>query len=76
MNTLSIELAGAEWRNILQDAIMGIPSLITKAGRPVAEVKPLKTDRPKPVFGCARGQVVIHDDFDQPLDDFSEYKKY
>jgi antitoxin (DNA-binding transcriptional repressor) of toxin-antitoxin stability system len=53
--------------------LMGIPSLITKAGRPVAEVKPLKIDRPKPVFGCARGQVVVHDDFDRPLDDFSEY---
>jgi antitoxin (DNA-binding transcriptional repressor) of toxin-antitoxin stability system len=43
MNTLSIEVAGVEWSNILQDAMMGIPSLITKAGRPVAEVKPLKT---------------------------------
>ena len=73
MNTLSIELAGAEWRNILQDAMMGVPSLITKGGRPVAEVKPLQADRPKPVFGCAKGQIVLHDDFDAPLDDFSEY---
>ncbi len=40
MNTLSIELAGAEWRNILQDAMMGIPSLITKAGRPVLKKGP------------------------------------
>ncbi len=29
--------------------------------------------RPKPVFGCAKGQVFLSDDFDEPLDDFSEY---
>jgi hypothetical protein len=26
-----------------------------------------------PVFGCAQGQIVLSADFDQPLDDFSEY---
>jgi antitoxin (DNA-binding transcriptional repressor) of toxin-antitoxin stability system len=73
MNTLSVELARTEWPNILQDAIMGVPSLITKAGLPIIEVRPIAPNRPKPVFGCARGQVVVHDDFDQPLDDFKEY---
>ena len=73
MNTVSIEMAGVEWRKILQDAIMGIPSLITQAGKPVAEIKPLNVDRLKPVFGCAKGQIAMTDDFDQPLDEFSEY---
>jgi hypothetical protein len=26
-----------------------------------------------PVFGCARGQFRMADDFDAPLDDFMEY---
>jgi antitoxin (DNA-binding transcriptional repressor) of toxin-antitoxin stability system len=73
MNTVSIEIAGLEWRNILQDALMGVPSLITKAGKPVAEVKPLHGDRPKPVFGCAKGQVSVSSDFDATPEDFSEY---
>ncbi|MBC8206968.1 MAG: DUF2281 domain-containing protein [Kiritimatiellaeota bacterium] len=73
MNTLSIEVAGLEWKNILQDAMMGIPSLITKSGKPVAEVKPLKSNKPKPVFGCAKGQLSMSNDFDQPIADFSEY---
>jgi antitoxin (DNA-binding transcriptional repressor) of toxin-antitoxin stability system len=73
MNTLSIEVARLEWQNILQDALMGIPSVITKAGKPVAEIKPLQQNRPKPVFGCAKGQILMAEDFDQPLDDFSEY---
>jgi antitoxin (DNA-binding transcriptional repressor) of toxin-antitoxin stability system len=74
MNTISIEIAGVEWRNILQDALMGIPSLITKAGRPFAEIKPLITNRPKPVFGCAKGQITLSSDFDKELADFAEYK--
>lgn len=73
MNTLSIEVAKLEWNNILQDALLGIPSLITKAGSPVAEIKPLQHVRPKPVFGCAKGQISMSEDFNQPLDDFSEY---
>uniref|UniRef100_Q3ATX0 DUF2281 domain-containing protein n=1 Tax=Chlorobium chlorochromatii (strain CaD3) TaxID=340177 RepID=Q3ATX0_CHLCH len=24
-------------------------------------------------FGCAKGLFTIHDDFDEPLDDFKEY---
>ena len=27
----------------------------------------------KPVFRCAKGQIYISPDFDEPLDDFKEY---
>jgi hypothetical protein len=27
----------------------------------------------RPVFGCAKGEVELSDDFDEPLDDFSDY---
>ena len=30
--------------------------------------------RKRPGFGSARGQVKIHDDFDEPLNDFSDYQ--
>lgn len=29
--------------------------------------------KPKPQFGCAKGMVNLHPDFDEPLDDFKEY---
>ncbi|MDR1854204.1 MAG: type II toxin-antitoxin system RelB/DinJ family antitoxin [Azoarcus sp.] len=29
--------------------------------------------RPKPQFGCLRGQIHMADDFDAPMDDFREY---
>lgn len=27
----------------------------------------------KPIFGCAKGQIFISPDFDEPLDDFKDY---
>jgi len=27
----------------------------------------------RPVFGCAKGQFWMSDDFDAPLEDFAEY---
>jgi len=34
-----------------------------------------KSNEPKkvPVFGCAKGQFKIAEDFDAPLDDFKDY---
>ncbi len=30
-------------------------------------------DKPKPKFGSAKGMFVMHDDFDEPLEDFKDY---
>ncbi|WP_257670801.1 type II toxin-antitoxin system VapB family antitoxin [Parapedobacter tibetensis] len=32
-----------------------------------------RTDKPIPKFGSAKGMFVMHDDFDEPLDDFKDY---
>ncbi|MBU1718204.1 MAG: DUF2281 domain-containing protein [Bacteroidetes bacterium] len=34
-----------------------------------------KNNRKKkqPKFGCAKGQIILSADFDEPLDDFKEY---
>jgi hypothetical protein len=31
------------------------------------------TPEKRPVFGCAKGQFWMSDDFDEPLEDFEEY---
>lgn len=33
----------------------------------------IKTKKKKPEFGCAKGQIYISPDFDEPLEDFKEY---
>jgi hypothetical protein len=32
-----------------------------------------ENEKAKPVFGCAKGQFLMADDFDAPLDDFRDY---
>jgi hypothetical protein len=32
------------------------------------------TEIRKPQFGFAKGQISMRDDFDEPLDDFAEYR--
>jgi hypothetical protein len=32
-----------------------------------------KTKKRKAVFGCAKGEIKLSEDFDEPLDDFNEY---
>jgi prevent-host-death family protein len=48
--------------------------VITKRGRPVAELRPV-AGRTALHFGADAGTVVIADDFDAPLPDFDEYSK-
>lgn len=31
------------------------------------------TEKRKPKFGSGKGMFVMHDDFDEPLEDFAEY---
>ncbi|MFB2118765.1 DUF2281 domain-containing protein [Parapedobacter sp. 2B3] len=32
-----------------------------------------KVDKPVPKFGSAKGLFVMHNDFDEPLEDFKDY---
>ena len=44
------------------------------AGRTVLTFTPAKQEPQKtPVFGCAKGQFKMADDFDEPLEDFKDY---
>ena len=46
--------------------------VITKRGRPVAELRPVP-GRTRLRFGSDEGRVTIADDFDAPLPDMQEY---
>ena len=49
--------------------------IITKRGKPVAELRPPQPSTgQRPTFGFLRGKVLhMADDFDSPLEDFQEY---
>jgi len=44
------------------------------SGKAILTFTPAETKRKKiPVFGCAKGQFRMADDFDAPLEDFKDY---
>ena len=59
---------------LLERVRQGQVYVISKRGRPVAELRPV----PGPVgleFGSDAGRIVVGEDFDAPLTDFDEYTK-
>jgi prevent-host-death family protein len=52
---------------LLERVAMGEEVIIAKAGTPVAKLVPVKSTRPKFKLGCAKGELVVPDDFNDPL---------
>ncbi len=46
--------------------------VITKRGRPIAELRPV-APRARLQFGSDAGRITIRDDFDAPVPDFADY---
>jgi prevent-host-death family protein len=58
--------------DLIEAAMRGDKVIITKNGRQIIQLVPLKAVR-KPKFGSAKGKIKFTPDFDAPLADFSEY---
>jgi prevent-host-death family protein len=59
---------------LLERAQQGTVFVVTKRGRPMAQLGP--TDQPgvRPLFGSAKGRVRMAADFAAPLADMAEYE--
>lgn len=63
--------------NMLYTKIASLPPNLIKEVDDFVEFLKMKQKREKikeRKFGCAKGLIVMHDDFDEPLDDFKEYQ--
>lgn len=72
MTQMSVEQAAIRLQELLEQVANGEHVVITRPDGSAFQLIAL-SERPKPKFGSARGLVQIRDDFDEPLDDFSEY---
>ena len=66
--------AKTHFSEILEKAHRGVVFLVTRRGRPVAQLGPTDARVGAPVFGSARGQVQISPDFNEPLTDMAGYE--
>ena len=60
---------------LLEQVSRGRTFVITRRGRPVAELRPLAAEGPKLAFGCDRGKVTMRADFDAPLPGMDDYER-
>lgn len=67
--------AKTHFSEILEKARQGMVFLVTRRGKPVAQLGPTEERASAPVFGSAKGQVHIGNDFDEPLTDMAEYEQ-
>ncbi|HEX8244127.1 MAG TPA: type II toxin-antitoxin system prevent-host-death family antitoxin [Longimicrobium sp.] len=72
-NAMEITDYGAELEALVEKAANGEEVLITRGGEPVAQIVPLEPKEPRE-FGSGRGMIVVPPDFDEPLEDFAEYR--
>lgn len=68
MQTVNIHEAKTHLSRLVEEAAEGEEIIIAKAGRPVARIVALPSDKPRKL-GLLKGKFTIPDDFDAPLPD-------
>ncbi|OPX22086.1 MAG: type II toxin-antitoxin system prevent-host-death family antitoxin [Candidatus Latescibacterota bacterium] len=74
MRTLGITQAQRRLPELIEQTLGGEDVVITGDDRPLVRLVAVAERRQQRPFGSARGLIRISDDFDEPLDDFREYK--
>lgn len=75
MVQVTLEEAKLKLTDLFDAVLMGEKVIIQKDDDHQIQMLPIKSNRPKPQYGCAKGLIEMSDDFDEPLQDFNEYCK-
>ena len=73
MRQVSIHEAKTHLSQLVEDAARGDEIVIAKAGKPIARLIAIEHDTTPRPRGLLKGKIWIADDFDAPLEDFSEH---
>lgn len=68
MQSVNIHEAKTHLSRLVEEAAEGEEIIIAKAGRPVARIVALPSNKPRKL-GLLKGKFTIPDDFDAPLPD-------
>ena len=75
MQQVTLDDAKRKLGDLIDAAVKGDEVVITREDRPVVKLVPIAGIKAQPRFGSAKGLIAMSDDFDEPLEDFSEYMK-
>ena len=64
---VNIHEAKTHLSKLLEKVALGEEVIIAKAGKPVAKLVPIPSERPRFQLGSAKGEFVVPDDFNDPL---------
>jgi len=74
MSQIDVSQAKTQLEELIEKASQGEEVVITRGDGAAFKLVPAPEGKPpQPRFGSAKGQVWMSDDFDEPLDDFSDY---
>jgi antitoxin (DNA-binding transcriptional repressor) of toxin-antitoxin stability system len=73
MSPVSIEQAKSQLPELIDAAVSGEEVVIAKDDEHLVKLVPVSMERKHPQFGSARGLVEMSTDFDEPLQDFTDY---
>jgi len=73
MQQVNLREAQEQLPELVEAALRGEEIVITRDNQPVAKLVQLTENDGDLRLGSAKGLIVIHDDFDEPLEDFQDY---
>lgn len=74
MKVVNVHEAKTHLSRLIQEALEGEEIVIARGNEPLVRLVLVESARPKRSLGWAKGQVTMAPDFDEPLDDFADYR--
>lgn len=74
MSVFNIHEAKTHLSRLVDEAVQGGDVVIARSNHPLVKLVPIEESRPARRLGTAAGQVRISPDFDEPLEDFEDYR--
>ncbi|HLA96097.1 MAG TPA: hypothetical protein VK612_10270 [Pyrinomonadaceae bacterium] len=63
-----------ELHDLIDSVVNGEEVIFTQDDLPIAKLVAVRNGKPLPQFGSAKGMFVMAENFNEPLDDFDEYR--
>ncbi|OGV44887.1 MAG: prevent-host-death protein [Legionellales bacterium RIFCSPHIGHO2_12_FULL_42_9] len=74
MAQFNIHTAKAHLSELIQKSLLGEEVIIARDNKPMVKLVAIQPQKCQRKIGIAKGLITISPNFDEPLDDFSDYQ--